>query len=415
MVKKPELLAPAGNIESLTAAVLYGADAVYIGGLEYGLRAKSGNFDIDLMGKGIKFAHASGVKVYVATNIFARNDDIKKIGQYIESVYNAGADAIIVSDPGVFTITKEVAPLIDIHISTQANNTNFMTANFWYNLGASRIVVARELNIEEISEISSKMPPNFGLEAFVHGAMCISYSGRCYLSEYLSDRDANRGNCSQPCRWKYYLTEENRDGEQYPVFEDKTGTYILNSKDLCLISNIPELVNAGISSFKIEGRMKSPYYVASTVKAYRNAIDDYFTSKELYYSNLEKHVEEVRKTSHRHYTTGFYFKSIALDDSQEDKMQYNEDSKYIRGYDYLASVISYDHDTKTATVTQRNKFSIGDNVEVLRPQGDNLFFEIKKIYDSSGEPLESAPHPMEVVKIEVEFELFYFDILRRKV
>ena len=279
-IKKPELLAPAGDLEKLKIAVLYGADAVYIGGEAYGLRAKAKNFDIDTMKEGIDFAHEHGAKVYITANIFAHNSDFDGMDEYFKKIYEIGADAVLVSDPGVYMTLKEAAPDMELHISTQANNTNYKTANFWYNMGAKRIVGARELSLKEIKEMRSKIPDDMEIETFVHGAMCISYSGRCLLSNYLSGRDANKGACSHPCRWKYYLMEETRPGEYMPVEENERGTYIFNSKDLCMLNHIPELIDAGISSLKIEGRMKTPYYVGTVVKAYRQAIDDYFKDPE---------------------------------------------------------------------------------------------------------------------------------------
>ena len=405
---KPEILAPAGDLEKLKIAVLYGADAVYIGGEAYGLRAKSKNFDIDTMKEGIEFAHNHGAKVYITANIFAHNDDFKGMAEYFKSIYDIGADAVLVSDPGVYMTLKEAAPEMELHISTQANNTNYKTADFWYKMGAKRIVGARELSLKEIKEMRKHMPEDMEIETFVHGAMCISYSGRCLLSNYLSGRDANKGACSHPCRWKYYLMEETRPGEYMPVEENERGTYIFNSKDLCMLNHIPELVDAGISSLKIEGRMKTPYYVGTIVKAYRQAVDDYFKDPDYYKSRIDYYMEEVSKVSHRDFTTGFYFGKPGHDD------QVYTNNTYIRDYDFIGIVVEdKDDETGCATIMQRNKFEVGDTIEVLPVKGDSAEMTVEKMWDENGVPVASAPHPEQILRLKTELPLKKYDMLRK--
>ena len=304
-MKKPELLAPAGNLEKLMTAIDFGADAVYLGGNKLNLRAFANNFDSEELKAGIEYAHTRGKRVYVTLNVFPHNEDLEGLEEYLLELYNLGVDAIIVSDPGIIMTAREVVPHLEIHLSTQANNVNWKAAKFWYNQGIKRIVLARELSIEEVRETKDKIPEDMEIEAFVHGAMCMSYSGRCLLSNYIVGRDSNRGQCAQPCRYKYYLMEEKRPGELYPIIEDDRGTYIMNSKDLCMIEHIPELVEAGIDSFKIEGRMKSMFYVASVTKAYREAIDTYFKSPEEF-KFKDRWMDYLMKPSHRKYFTGFY-------------------------------------------------------------------------------------------------------------
>ncbi|MCR5748169.1 MAG: U32 family peptidase, partial [Lachnospiraceae bacterium] len=307
MIKKPELLCPAKGLEELKTAVVYGADAVYIGGETFSLRAKAKNFSREDMVKGIAFAHDRGVKIHVTANILAHDYDLDEAYRYFGELKELQPDALIIADPGMFTIAKEVCPDIDIHISTQANNTNYLTYRFWEKQGAKRVVAARELSLNEIKDIKTHISNELEMECFIHGAMCISYSGRCLLSNYMTGRDANRGACTHPCRWKYVLMEETRPGEYMPVYENERGTYIMNSKDLCMIEHIPELVEAGIDSFKIEGRMKTALYVACVARTYRRAIDDYFSSPGLYTENLEWYKEEIGKCTTRNFTTGFYF------------------------------------------------------------------------------------------------------------
>lgn len=407
-IKKPELLAPAGDLEKLKIAVLYGADAVYIGGEAYGLRAKAKNFDIPTMKEGIDFAHSHGAKVYITANIFAHNSDFDGMDEYFKKIYEIGADAVLVSDPGVYMTLKEAAPDMELHISTQANNTNYKTADFWYKMGAKRIVGARELSLKEIKEMRNKIPADMEIETFVHGAMCISYSGRCLLSNYLSGRDANKGACSHPCRWKYYLMEETRPGEYMPVEENERGTYIFNSKDLCMLNHIPELVDAGISSLKIEGRMKTPYYVGTIVKAYRQAIDDYFRDPEYYKSRIDYYMSEVSKASHRDFTTGFYFGKPGHDD------QVYTNNSYIRDYDFIGIVVG-DRDEKTgcAVVMQRNKFEVGDKIEVLPVKGDSREMTVTQMWNEEGVPVDSAPHPEQILKLKTDLPLKKYDMLRK--
>ncbi|MCX7884253.1 MAG: U32 family peptidase [Caloramator sp.] len=401
-MNKIELLAPAGNLEKLKTAVIYGADAVYIGGEAYSLRAMADNFDRKTMVEALKFAHDRGVKVYVTLNIFPHNDDLKGIPDYVKHLSDIGVDAVIISDLGVFSIVKEVAPELEIHISTQANNVNYKTAEFWYNLGAKRVVLAREMSLNEIKEIREKVPKDLELESFVHGAMCISYSGRCLLSNYMTGRDANRGMCAHPCRYKYYLMEEKRPGEFFPVFEDERGTYIMNSQDLCMIQHIPDLVESGIYSFKIEGRMKSSYYVATVTKAYRQAIDAYLSNKENYEFN-PKWLEEVSKASHREFSTGFYF--------GKPKKQIFSTSSYIRTHDIAGIVLDYDKSSNIAIVEQRNRIFKGDEVEILTPKSDNFIIKLNEIWDEEGNEIEATPHPQMIYKIKSEVPLRPFDML----
>ena len=406
-MEKIELLAPAGNLEKLKMAILYGADAVYIGGQRFGLRASADNFSPEQMKEGIEFAHERGAKVYVTVNIIPHNHDLIGLPQYIKQLEKLGVDAIIVSDPGIFSIAREVSPDMEIHISTQANNTNYKSAEFWYKLGAKRVVVARELSFDEIREINDKTPQGLDIEAFVHGAMCISYSGRCLLSSYMTGRDSNKGACSHPCRWKYSLVEEKRPGEYYPVYEDERGTYIFNSKDLCMIEHIPQLIEAGIYSFKLEGRMKSSFYVATVVSAYRKAIDEYQKDPANYKFD-PKWLEELSKASHREYTTGFYFDKTTGND------QIYNTSSYIREYDFVGLVLAYNEETGIATVEQRNRLIVGDEIEVLRPDGSYFTQTISQIVNEEGESIRTAPHPQMIMQIPMDQKVCEFSILRRK-
>lgn len=407
MIKKPELLAPAGDLEKLKVAILYGADAVYIGGEHFGLRAKAKNFTIDEMKEGISFAHSHNSKVYVTANIIAHNEDFHGMGEYFKTLEQIGADAILVADPGVFQVAKEYVPNMQIHLSTQANNTNYKSANFWYSLGIKRIVVARELSLEEIKQISQNINDDMEIEAFIHGAMCISYSGRCLLSNYMTNRDANRGECSHPCRWKYYLVEEKRPNEYIPVIENERGTYIYNSKDLCMINHIPDLIDAGIKSFKLEGRMKTAFYVGTVVKAYREAIDDYYNNPEIYKTKLDYYIQEVSKASHREYTTGFYYGKPSGNE------QIYTNNSYIRTCEFIGTVLDYDRETKIATIEQRNKFSVGEQIEIMQPKG-YFKYTIENIEDENGNKIESAPHPKQIVKMKIDSTVNKFDMLRRE-
>ena len=405
-MRKPELLIPAGSLEVLKTAVLYGADAVYIGGEMFGLRAKAKNFSKEDMKKGLEFAHEHGVKVYVTANIVAHNEDLEEVRQYMKELKEIKPDALIISDPAIFTIAKEEVPEIDIHISTQANNTNYGTYLFWHRLGATRVVSARELSLKEIKEIRKHIPDELEIESFIHGAMCISYSGRCLLSNYFTGRDANRGACTHPCRWKYAVMEESRPGEYLPVEENERGTYIFNSKDLCMIEYIPEIIDAGIDSLKIEGRMKTALYVATVARTYRKAIDDFFVSEECYRSNMEYYKEEISKCAYRQFTTGFYFQK------PDENTQIYDSNTYVKEYTYIGMVEDY-KDGKLK-LTQRNKFSVGEVIEVMNPDGSNEFLTVHSIEDEEGKTMESAPHPKQVIWVDVKKELPKGYILRRK-
>lgn len=394
-MKKPELLAPAGSLNKLKTAIIYGADAVYVGGEEFSLRVAAENFSPEDMAEGVKFAHERGKKVYLTANIIPHNSDISEYRDFLKEYLKSGFDAIILSDLGMFAITREVAPELEIHISTQANNVNYMSAKTWYNMGAKRVILAREMSCKEISEIRENTPPELELEAFVHGAMCISYSGRCLLSNYMTGRDSNLGACAHPCRWKYYLMEETRPGEYMPVVENDRGTFIYNSKDLCMIEHIGELVGCGLDSFKIEGRVKSEYYLATVVKAYREAIDAYFADPEGYKFNPEW-MDELKKVSHRDYTTGFYFGKPGGTE------QHYSSSSYIREYELLGIVCGYDAETKMLSVIQKNRFFKGSEVEFLKPHGHFEKFKIEYMENEDGEEIEVANRPQQIVKIRTE-------------
>lgn len=401
-MKKPELLAPAGNLEKLKTAINFGADAVYLGGNRLNLRAFSDNFTDEELKEGIEYAHNRGKKVFITVNVFPHNEDLKGLEDYLKKLYEVKADAIIVSDPGIIVTAKEVVPDLEMHLSTQANSVNWKSADFWYKQGMKRIVLARELSFQEIKEIREHLPEDCEIEAFVHGSMCISYSGRCVLSNYMTGRDSNRGQCAQPCRYKYYLMEEKRPGEYFPVLEDNRGAYILNSKDLCMIEHIPQLVNCGINSFKIEGRMKSSYYVATVVKAYRRAIDAYFKDPEKYMFK-DKWMEDLTKASHRIYFTGFYF--------GDTSSQNHETSSYIRNYDIVGIVKSYNICDGTAVIEQRNKVLDGDSVEVLRPEGESFCINLDDMKDEEGKKIEAAPVAQMIFTAKVNEALQEGDML----
>lgn len=414
--KKPELLIPASSLEVLKVAVLYGADAVYIGGEMYGLRAKAKNFSREDMAEGIKFAHAHGKKVYVTANITAHNRDLEGVTEYFKElscldVAEDGTpvrpDALIISDPGVFDLAREYAPEIEIHISTQANNVNYGTYRFWHRMGATRVVSARELSLAEIKELRENIPPELEIETFIHGAMCISYSGRCLLSNYFTGRDANLGACTHPCRWKYYLMEENRPGEYLPVFENDRGTYIFNSKDLCMIEYIPEIVDAGIDSLKVEGRMKTALYVAAVARTYRRAIDDFFEAPEKYQENLDYYREEIAKCTYRQFTTGFFF------DKPKADAQIYDNNVYVKEYTYLG-IVGRVTENGTAVIEQRNKFSVGDVVEVMKKDGENISAEVLEITDEEGNAMESCPHPKQKIFVKLSCSVDEFDLIRQK-
>lgn len=407
MRNKPEVLAPANSLEVLKTAVEYGADAVYIGGEMYGLRAKAKNFSAEDMKKGIAYAHERGKKVYVTANITAHNRDLEGVRAYFHELKEIRPDALIISDPGVFTIAKEVCPEIDIHISTQSNNVNYMTFRFWKEQGATRVVTARELSLEEIGYIRKNIPDDFEIETFVHGAMCISYSGRCLLSHYFTGRDANLGACTHPCRWKYYIMEEKRPGEFLPVEENERGTYIFNSKDLCMIEHIPELVNAGIDSFKIEGRMKTALYVAVVSRTYRQAIDDYFEDPQKYIDNIPYYKKEIAKCTYRQFTTGFFFGPTTHDS------QIYDNNTYVKGYEYLGTIHESLEDGR-GVFEQKNKFSVGDEVEIMKPTGENIVTKVLSMQDEKGENVDSCPHPGQRITLQTECTLQEYDIIRKE-
>lgn len=404
-MRKTELLIPASNLEVLKTAVIFGADAVYIGGEAFGLRAKAKNFTLEEMDEGIKFAHEHGVKVYVTANILAHNDDLEGAKNYFEELKSIHPDALIISDPGMFMIAKKVYPEIDIHISTQANNTNYMTYDFWFRQGATRVVSARELSLNEIKEIRAHIPEKMEIESFVHGAMCISYSGRCLLSNYFTGRDANSGACTHPCRWKYAVVEETRPGEYMPVYENERGTFIFNSKDLCMIEYIPQLLDAGIDSLKIEGRMKTALYVATVARTYRKALDDYAKSEETYKNNMEWYREEISKCTYRQFTTGFYF------GKPDESTQIYDNNTYINEYIYLGIVSLLDNNG-LAQIEQRNKFCKGDKIEIMKPNGSNVSTLVEAIYDDEGNEVESAPHPKQKLHLRLSVKPDVYDILR---
>lgn len=405
-MRVPELLVPASSLEVLKIAVIFGADAVFIGGEAFGLRAKAKNFTKEEMAKGIQFAHEHNVKVYVTANILAHNDDLSGVREYFYELKELKPDALIIADPAIFTIAGEICPEIDRHISTQANNTNYGTYQFWHQLGATRVVSARELSLKEIKEIREHIPEDLEIETFVHGAMCISYSGRCLLSNYMVGRDANQGACTHPCRWKYSIVEEKRPGEYLPVYENERGTYIFNSKDLCMIEYIPELIDAGIDSFKIEGRMKTALYVATVARTYRKAIDDYLESPDKYRANMEWYLDQISNCTYRQFTTGFFF------GKPSEEAQIYDSNTYVREYTYLGIV----GEAKEGLyqIEQRNKFSVGEEIEVMKPDGRNLAVTVQRIVDEDGKEMESAPHPKQKLWIDLGITLDRYDILRRK-
>lgn len=406
-MRKPELLVPAGSLEVLKIAVIYGADAVYIGGEVFGLRAKAKNFSLSDMKEGIEFAHKHNVKVYVTANILAHNYDLDGVREYFEELKDVRPDALIISDPGIFTIAREVLPDMEIHISTQANNTNYGTYNFWYKLGAKRVVTARELSLQEIKDIRANIPDDMEIETFIHGAMCISYSGRCLLSNFMVGRDANRGECTHPCRWKYSLMEEKRPGEYFPVMENERGTYIFNSKDLCMIEHLPDLIEAGIDSFKIEGRMKTALYVATVARTYRKAIDDYLESPDKYKENMPWYLDQISDCTYRQFTTGFFYNKPS-----EDAQIYTNNT-YLKDYTFLGIVGDTD-ENGLYRIEQKNKFSVGEEIEVMKPDGENILVTVKRIVNDDGEDMESCPHPLQSLHIDLGIKLERFDVLRRK-
>lgn len=406
MARHPELLIPASSLEVLKTAVIFGADAVYIGGEVFGLRAKAKNFSKEDMAEGIKFAHEHDVKVYVTANILAHNSDLEGAREYFRELGKMNPDGLIIADPGMFMLAGEECPHIERHISTQANNTNYETYKFWHKLGATRVVSARELSLDEIKEIRANIPDDLEIETFVHGAMCISYSGRCLLSNYFTGRDANRGACTHPCRWKYSIVEETRPGEYMPVYENERGTYIFNSKDLCMIEHIPELLEAGIDSLKIEGRMKTALYVATVARTYRKAIDDYQKDPELYKKNMPWYLEQISNCTYRQFTTGFFF------GKPDETTQIYDNNTYVKEYTYLGIV--GEEREGTYRIEQRNKFSVGEKIEVMKPNGDNVEVTVKRILTEDGEEQESAPHPKQILYVDLGIPVDRYDILRRQ-
>ncbi len=405
MKRHPELLIPASSLEVLKTAVIFGADAVYIGGEAFGLRAKAKNFSMEEMREGIEFAHARDVKVYVTANILAHNSDLPEVRKYFQELKSVKPDALIIADPGVFDIAKEVCPEIDRHISTQANNTNYGTYNFWYRQGASRVVSARELSMQELKELRANIPDDLEIETFIHGAMCISYSGRCLLSNYFTGRDANRGACTHPCRWKYAVVEETRPGEYMPVYENERGTYIFNSKDLCMIEHIPELIDAGIDSLKIEGRMKTALYVATVARTYRKAIDDYQKDPQLYRKNMPWYLDQISNCTYRKFTTGFFF------GKPDDSAQIYDSNTYVKDYTYLGIV--GETGDGLCRIEQRNKFSVGETIEIMKPDGRNVEVTVERILNEEGGEQESAPHSKQVLYVKLSECPEKYDLLRR--
>lgn len=405
-MRKPELLVPASSLEVLKIAVIFGADAVYIGGEAFGLRAKAKNFSKEDMREGIAFAHEHGVKVYVTVNILAHNEDLEGVREYLYELKELKPDGLIIADPGIFIYAKEICPEIERHISTQANNTNYETYRFWYELGAKRVVTARELSLEEIRGIRAHIPEDMEIETFVHGAMCISYSGRCLLSNYLVGRDANRGACTHPCRWKYSIVEEKRPGEYMPVFENERGTYIFNSKDLCMIEHMDDVLTSGIDSLKIEGRMKTALYVATVARTYRKAIDDYMESPEKYKANMDWYKEQISNCTYRQFTTGFFY------GKPDENTQIYDNNTYVKEYTYLGFAEDID-ERGFVQITQRNKFVTGETIEVMKPNGENIPVTVKAIYDEDGNQVESAPHPQQKLFVDLGIKMEVYDLLRR--
>lgn len=406
-MQKPELLAPAGTLQRLETAVAFGADAVYVGGEAFSMRTASKNFSADDLKRARELTLAKGKKLYIAVNVIPHNRDMELLPSYLEELAALSPDALIVSDLGVFSMARELAPKLSLHISTQANNTNAKSFMAWHKLGATRIVCARELSLAEISEIRAQIPDELEIEAFVHGAMCISYSGRCLLSSYMTGRDSNRGNCAHPCRWNYTLMEEQRQGEYFPVYENERGTFIFNSKDLCMIEYIPELVAAGIDSLKLEGRVKTEYYVATVVKTYREAIDTYFENPAAYKTD-PRWLEELCKVSNRHYTTGFYL------GKPDETTQNYATSAYERTYEVAAVVTGYDAARQELILEQRNRFFVGDELEAVVPYEKAFAFNVHTMYDAEGNSIQSAPHAKQVIRLPFERELPKLSLLRKQ-
>ena len=407
-MKKPELLAPAGDFSRLKYAVAYGADAVYIGGEHFSLRTASSNFNSEELQKAVRYAHSHQVKVYCAVNAVPRNAEIEEFPSYLKSLCDAGIDAVIVSDIGLVSMTRELAPEMKIHLSTQANAINYAACNAWYRLGVRRIVLARECSLEEIKEIRANVPEDLELEAFVHGAMCMAYSGRCLISSFMTGRDANRGNCAQPCRWKYAVCEETRPGEYFPLEEGDGGTFLFNSKDLCMIDHIPVLCAEGVGSFKIEGRVKTEYYVSCVTNTYRQAIDACFDDIDGYVERLPVYLEELSKVSHREYSTGFYYGNPL------EQGQNYESAGYLREYEVVGLVEGYDSLNRRLIVSQRNKFSAGETLELVEAGRPPVEFSAEVLYNGTGERILSAPHAAMRVEIAYDHYVGGMSFLRKK-
>lgn len=405
-MKKVELLAPAGDLEKLKMAIIYGADAVYLGGEAFGMRKASKNFTLDQIREGVEFAHERGKKVYVTLNIVPHDKDMEGLEEYARELEEVGVDAFIVSDPGMFTVIKRTTPNMEIHISTQASVTNYETIMFWYGLGVRRIVLARELSLEEITNITKKLPEDMDIECFVHGAMCMSYSGRCLISNYMTGRDANMGDCAQPCRYKYHVVEEKRPGQYFPIEEHEEGTFLFNSKDLCMLEYLPEVIDAGIHSLKIEGRVKSSYYVATVIRSYRMAIDAYLKDPENYQYD-PAWLTEIQKVSHRDFTTGFFFKKPGTEDHVYGT------SSYLRGYDFVGMVLDYEPETGIATVEQRNRMFVGEEIEIFGPGKEYFVQKIEEMWDEENNPIDVAPHPQQILKIRMKQPVERFDLIRK--
>ena len=407
-MQKIELLAPAGDLERLKTAFIYGADAVYIGGEIFGMRSAAKNFTIEEIAEGVEFAHARGKQVFVTLNIIPRNEEFEQLEMYLHELDRIGVDAVIVSDPGVFSVVKSTLPNMEIHISTQASTTNAEAATFWYNQGAKRVVMARELSFAEIKELRENSPEDMDIEAFIHGAMCMSYSGKCVISNYTTGRDANRGSCAQSCRWKYTLVEELENGEYEKVVDGVDAEFFFNTKDMCMIQYVPQIIESGINSFKIEGRMKTAYYVATTVRAYRMAIDEYVKDPENWKFN-PMWLEELKKGSHRHYSTGFYLGKTTTKD------QNYESASYVRNYDFVGVVRALEEESGLVVVEQRNRMFVGDKVEIIGPYKETMYATILEMYNENGEPIESAPHAKQIVKMKLDVPVEEHYMLRKPI
>ncbi|WP_290060063.1 peptidase U32 family protein [Paraclostridium bifermentans] len=407
-MQRIELLAPAGDLERLKTAFIYGADAVYIGGEIFGMRSAAKNFNKEDMAEGVKFAHERGKQVFVTVNIIPRNEEFEQLEAYLKELEEIGVDAVIVSDPGVFSVVKKVVPNMEIHISTQASTTNAASATFWYNQGAKRVVMARELSFEEIKEIRDNSPEGMDIEAFIHGAMCMSYSGKCVISNYTTGRDANRGACAQSCRWKYTLVEEQENGDYEKVLDDVDAEFFFNTKDMCMINYIPQIIESGINSFKIEGRMKTAYYVATTVRAYRMAIDEYIKDPENWEFN-PMWLEELKKGSHRHFSEGFYLGKTSTRD------QNYESASYVRNYDFIGVVRGHEEESGLVIVEQRNRIFVGDEIEIIGPYKETMYGKILEMYNEENEPIESAPHAKQIVKMKLDIPVEEHYMLRKPI